>query len=103
MTTTHIRLNVTGVKGETGEPFVRELDRVEGDDHVQAGLCHGTSTYGPHQQRGSNRYHRIVPRCCSAHLGHGIRSHRPETLLDSPRQGRYPTADEDDLLVLSLA
>jgi hypothetical protein len=43
VTTTHIRLDVTGVKGETGEPFVRELDRVEGDDHVQARLYHQTS------------------------------------------------------------
>lgn len=43
MTTTHIRLNVTGVKRETGESFVRELDRVEGDDHVQARLRRGTS------------------------------------------------------------
>lgn len=40
---------------------------------------------------------------CAAHLGHGIRSHRTETLLDSPRQRSYPAADKDDLLVLSLA
>lgn len=43
VTTTHIRLDVTGVKGETGEPFIRKLDRVEGDDHVQARLRRGTS------------------------------------------------------------
>lgn len=36
--TAHIGLYMTGVEGETSEPFVRELDRVDRDDHVQARL-----------------------------------------------------------------
>jgi hypothetical protein len=71
VTTTHIRLDVTGIEGETGESFVRELDRVEGDDHVQSRLRYGTSI------RKIERRGRVLSASSMWRAG----SHHPSALL----------------------